>query len=95
MRIASAIESKQLLRFTYDGYVRTVEPHAYGVDTKGHQALRAYQVAGGSSSDEFRGWKLFHVHEIQCLTVMQETFSSARQGYKRGDKGLTTIYAQL
>jgi hypothetical protein len=95
MSIASAIQNKQLIRFTYDGYTRVAEPHTYGVDTKGHPALRAYQVSGGSSSGEFRGWKLFHVHEMHGLTILPETFASARQGYKRGDSAFTTIHAQL
>jgi len=95
MDISQAIAGKQLLAFTYDGYNRTVEPHTYGIDDKGHKALRAYQVGGGSSSGEYRGWKLFHVSDMHGLTVLAETFSHARQGYKRGDKAFSTIYAQL
>ena len=60
MSIASAIQSRNLLSFVYDGFRRTVEPHTFGVDAKGHAALRAYQVAGGSESGEYVGWKLFH-----------------------------------
>ncbi len=95
MEISQAIAGKQLITFSYDGYSRTVEPHTYGIDGKGHKALRAYQVGGGSSSGEYRGWKLFHVSEMRGLAVLPETFSSARQGYKRGDNAFSTIYAQL
>lgn len=95
MSITAAIAGRQLIRFIYDSNVRVVEPHTYGIDTKGHLALRAYQVSGGSSSGESRGWKLFHVREMHGITVLSETFSSARQGYKRGDTAFATIHAQL
>ena len=49
MPIAAAIQARRLLHFTYDGFRRTVEPHTYGTDRKGHKALRAYQVGGGSA----------------------------------------------
>ncbi|KQZ34219.1 hypothetical protein [Duganella sp. Root1480D1] len=93
--IPSAIKNKQLLSFIYDGYSRTVEPHTYGVDTKGHPALRAYQVGGGSDSGEFTGWKIFHVTEMRNLASTPTHFSGPRQGYKRGDKAFAVIHAQL
>ena len=95
MSIASAIQSRNLLSFVYDGFRRTVEPHTFGVDAKGHAALRAYQVAGGSESGEYVGWKLFHVNEMQSAAVQPQTFSGPRPGYKRGDKAFASIRAQL
>lgn len=95
MTIASAIRNRQLLSFSYDGYARVVEPHTYGIDGKGHYAVRAYQVRGGSESDEFVGWKLFHVSEIHQLTLLAEHFSGTRPQYKRGDKAFSTISAEL
>lgn len=93
--IPTAIHNKQLLSFTYDGYSRTVEPHTYGVDTKGHRALRAYQVGGGSDSGEFTGWKIFHVNEMRGLSTLPAQFAGPRHGYKRGDKAFSAIHAQL
>lgn len=52
MQIKTAIQNKQLLSFIYDGYPRVVEPHTYGLDKKGHPALRTYQIRGGSVIDE-------------------------------------------
>lgn len=95
MKISSAIKNKQLLSFTYDGYLRVVEPHTYGIDKKGHSAVRAYQVRGGSESGEYVGWKIFHVSEIQGLTDLQEYFTQARPQYKRNDSAFSTIHAQL
>jgi len=95
MTIASAIQHQQMLSFTYDGYARVVEPHCYGIDNKGHYALRAYQVRGGSESGEYVGWKLFHAQEIQQVSVLAEQFAAPRPGYKRGDKAFARIDAQL
>lgn len=95
MQISSAIQNKQLLSFVYDGYQRVVEPHTYGIDTKGHTALRAYQVRGGSDSGEDSGWKLFHVNEIRGLSMIQDHFSYARPKYKRNDSAFSSIRAQL
>ncbi|MBL0162512.1 MAG: hypothetical protein IPP82_02345 [Xanthomonadales bacterium] len=95
MAISQAISAKHLITFSYDGFMRTVEPHTYGIDGKGHEALRAFQVAGGSNSGEFVGWKLFHISEMGGITVLPTTFHNARHGYKRGDKAFSRIYAQL
>ncbi len=95
MEISQAITEKLLLTFSYDGHHRTVEPHTLGIDSKGHLALRAYQVAGSSSSGEYRGWKMFHVSEVSGLAVCSENFASARPGYKRGDHAFSAIHSQL
>jgi predicted DNA-binding transcriptional regulator YafY len=95
MSIALAIQNRNFLSFTYDGFTREVEPHCLGIDKKGHPALRAYQVAGGSESGEYVGWKLFHVNEIRNLHVLSKTFQQPRHGYKRGDKDMRQIQAEL
>ena len=95
MNIATAIQNKRLLSFLYDGFPRIVEPHTVGIDTKGHMALRAYQVGGRSDSGEDVGWKLFHVHEMRNVQVLLQSFSSPRAGYKREDKAFSSIAAQL
>ena len=95
MTIQTAIRNRNLLSFNYDGYSRTAEPHTYGIDGKGHHAIRAYQVAGGSSSGEYVGWKIFHVNDMRGLKVLPQQFAGQRPGYKRDDKAFSTILAQL
>lgn len=95
MSIATAIQGRNLLSFMYDGFRRIVEPHTFGMDTKGHMALRAYQVGGGSDSGENVGWKLFHVQEMRSVLVQPQAFAGPRPGYKRGDKAFASIMAQL
>lgn len=93
--ITSAIQNKQLISFNYRGYPRIAEPHTYGVDLKGHRALCAFQVAGGSSSGEEVGWKTFHIAEMEDLAVLPKKFSKARDGYQCGDKAFRMIIAEL
>ncbi|AJP49426.1 MAG: hypothetical protein FD187_356 [bacterium] len=95
MSIADAIRTRKLLQFSYDGHPRTVEPHTYGIDGKGHQALRAYQVRGGSESGEYVGWKLFHVAEMRGTAILNQGFTGPRNGYKKGDKAFARIMAEL
>jgi predicted DNA-binding transcriptional regulator YafY len=95
MFIALAIQNRNLLSFTYDGFAREVEPHCLGIDKNGHSALRAYQVAGGSESGKYVGWKMFHVNEMHSLNVLSKTFQQPRNGYKRGDKDMMRIQAEV
>ena len=95
MTLSSAIRNRQLISFTYDGFQRTVEPHTLGIDRKGHAALRAFQVAGGSHSGEYVGWKIFHVDDLRSLAIQSQHFSGTRQGYRRGDPAFQVIHAEL
>lgn len=93
--ICQAISDLQLISFIYDGQSRVVEPHTYGVDTKGHWALRAYQVRGYTKLGQLPDWRFFHVDRISGLTILQETFAGPRDGYKRGDKAFDTIHCEI
>jgi len=66
-----------------------------GIDTKGHPALRAYQTGGSSNSGNVPDWRLFHEADMANLSMLQTTFSSARDGYARGDPIFSTIHCQL
>lgn len=78
----------------YEGRHRVAEPHTYGIDKKGRRALRAYQVAGSSSSPQL-GWRIFHESSIRDLTLLSEGFTGTRPNYKRGDSDFRLIIAQL
>ena len=95
MSIDTAIRDKKLLSFTYDGYSRVVEPHAYGRDRKGDLMLRAFQVQGGSKSNNPVDWKVFCEHDMRTVQVLNQHFASPRPGYKRGDKLFAHIIAEL
>jgi len=93
--IQSAIHGLNLLSFDYEDFGRLVEPHTYGIDGKGHYAVRGYQIGGGSQSGESVGWKLFHVSEMRGLSVLPTKFAGPRPGYKRRDKAFRAILAEL
>lgn len=40
-------------------------------------------------------WRLIEVSEIVGLQISSEHFVGEASGYKRGDKGMITIYAEL
>ena len=93
--IIKAIHDKSILQFTYDGHSRTAEPHAVGLSTAGNDVLRCFQTAGTSSEGKVPDWKLMLLSDIRNLIVTSDHFSTPRPGYKTGDKGMPTIYAQL
>jgi hypothetical protein len=93
--IIQAIQQKQILELRYHGYSRLVEPHAYGIDKHGKEKLRCYQIAGGSVSNDPVDWKLLNVADAHSVHLTGRQFSSARHDYKRGDKAMQRIYAEL
>ena len=90
LTIARAIAEKRVLKFTYDGEPRVVEPHVYGRGVKGDDLLKCWQPNGFDG-----GWKLFRVSDMRTLHPTQESFSGPRQGYRRRDPALERIYAEL
>jgi hypothetical protein len=92
--ICRAIRERRLLTFFYEGGPRFVEPHAYGTTTQDNPGLRAFQTDGFSSTATM-GWKMFDMSKASHIRILETKFGSPRTGYKRGDKGLKAIDAQL
>ena len=84
--IIDAIRHHRTLTFVYHGEHRTVEPHTFGRDTKGHKALSAYQIN--------KGWRLFHLMEMMGLQA-GGGFHGTRPEYVRGDSRMEQIFAEL
>ena len=93
--LCQAIRERHVLTFSYDGYSRVVEPHCHGITTAGNEALRCYQVSGGSASGTVPGWHMMTTDKIIGLTVSPNSFSGTRPGYNRGDRGMSTIFCEL
>lgn len=96
MTLEAAIRDRLIVRFTYDGHHRVVQPATIGhhVST-GNLLLRGYQVAGSSSSGAPPKWDLFKISKIRDLTLSSDRFESDPPGYRRGDRHFRTIIAQL
>ena len=95
--IVSAIRSRHVLTFTYEGVQRTVEPHAVGISKiDGNDVMRCYQT-GGENTHQGEEWLLCELVKIKNLADTGTSFSGPRPGYKKGDNDMKRayIYAEL
>jgi hypothetical protein len=83
--LREAIEKKQLLQFTFKGFQRIAEPHAYGIKNN-KRMLLVYQIAGGTSSGSVPDWRLIPIDEIKNLGKTGQGFAAARE-LPSGDYG--------
>ena len=93
--ICDAIRARRLLRFVYEGYERIVEPHAYGVNTAGHEAVSAWLVAGWSASETAPGWRMYLLDAMRDVAALAERFDGTRAGYNPDDPHFVRLYCQL
>ena len=93
-KIWYAIKNQRLVSFNYNGMYRIVEPYCFGITTAGSKGLRAYQIDGYSASGQL-GWKLFNLENASSIQILDETFDGPRDGYKKGDRGMSHIYCEL
>jgi len=75
-QIYTAIEQTRMLRLTYHGKERVVEPHDHGV-LNGSVQLLGYQVSG-SSTRRLPNWLLMKTDEIVDLELLDQTFPGGR-----------------
>ena len=92
--IIEAINNREEISFTYSGLPRVAQPSAVGVSTKGNDILRCFQTQGGHITPGHE-WDLCTVSKISNLKLTGVIFNSDPRGYKRGDKGMQRIHAQL
>lgn len=94
MSIDRAIEQRRRLSFRYAGHLRIVEPHIWGMNTRGHEVLSAWQTGGSSRSDKL-GWKLFHVEHMHDLRLLGEHFEAPQPDYNPDDPHFESVWCQL
>lgn len=88
--IIAAISERHILEFTYDGQLRVVEPHAYGVNFEGDESLRAFQTNMREPD-----WRMFLLAKIQTLSATPRIFSGPRKDYYRNETAMDQIHTQL
>lgn len=93
--LITAISSRNVLSFSYKGYVRTVEPQTYGMSYTGRYVLRAYQASGESRSGQSKIAKLFDVAKISKLQKSGEHFRAALRSHNPQDSAMKVIFASL
>lgn len=91
--LRQALAHKQVIRFTYDGLERLVEPHAFGVTAGLKLMLRGYQTGGESNTG--LGWKLFDLGRAEDLELIEVNFITPRNGYRTGDGAMAMILDEL
>ncbi len=84
------------LGLEYNGSPRVVEVHAVGLSTAGKPCMRVYQLQGASNSGEDQGWKLMSLGKVFEMPKLMDIHSLApREGYRKGDLGMTQIFTEL
>ncbi|WP_444944109.1 hypothetical protein ACJJIK_02550 [Microbulbifer sp. ZKSA006] len=92
--IISAINNRKEISFTYSGLNRIAQPAAVGLSTRGNEVLRCYQTEGGHITSGHE-WDLCYLSKISNLQLTGNTFAFNPPGYKRGDRGMQDIFAEL
>jgi len=92
--ILTAILETRLLRFTYHGKPRIVEPQDYGIQ-KGTANLFTYQIAGESSSSRLPDWRKFAVLSMSNLELLDQTFPGSRAVPSQRHQEWDVLYARV
>jgi len=90
--ICSAIRSRKIIQFYYNGGYRTVEPYCYGIGRTGNELLRAFQTGGYSESGNPVQWKLFSVNKMSNISITDDEFPGDRPEYNPKDSAMVKIY---
>lgn len=95
--LLQAITERRVVVFNYDGRRRVVEPHAYGDSRRGRGLLRGYETDASETDPATRppGWALFSVSKMGDVELSDRTFAEPRAGYRRGDRKMLRIHAEL
>jgi len=93
--IVAAIRERAVLKFTYNGEERLVEPQTYGLSIAGREVLRGYQRAGGSHSGEANMAKLFDLRKMSNLKKTGERFADALPQHNPQDSAMIDVFETL
>ena len=78
--IKQAIQNRECITCSYNGYKRRMTPHVIGTKNGTEQAL-FYQYGGqsssGLSSDPTKNWRCIPVNKIQDLRINSDSFQTA------------------
>ena len=89
-----AVTNKRLVKLSYGGSLRAVEPHDYGVQ-KGAVRLLGYQQQSFGPKKSEPGWRLFDVAKITDLAVLETTFKGSRGASHQNHYVWDIVYARV
>jgi hypothetical protein len=91
-RLCTAIRSRTLLEFDYEGMPRIVAPYCHGTTSKNVEVLRAIQVGGASRSGGFGFGKLWHISKMQNVRNTSERFVPTDPNYNPDDSVMSRVH---
>ncbi len=92
--LTNAINDRMEISFMYSGISRIGVPAALGKSRQSNEVLRIYQSEGGHVNPNHE-WDLCLVSGLSNVETTGKTFSVDPPGYKKGDKGMSSIYTEL
>lgn len=93
--INGAIKQRRILSVFYDGSSRLVEPHVYGINSAGHEAVSCYQIGGGSASGNPEGWKMLWISKLGSVTMNEQKFIPRTSRSPWADSPMRQVFAQV
>jgi len=75
--IIQAIKSLKLIKLTYDGQTRLVEPHVLGYKNYELELL-TWQFSNESELGNKEGWRTFQLKKISSLQIIDQNFNGPR-----------------
>jgi len=93
--ICSAIDSRSVISFYYNGGQRIAEPFCHGSGKRGQELLRAFQIGGYSESGNPVQWKLFRVGQMTDIIETGQRFDGYRPEYTPYDSAMRTIHCAV
>ncbi len=80
-----ALQKHRIVSFRYDGLIRIVGPHTYGITIARHEAWSGYQIGGFSRSMNPPSWRLYLLSDMRNLIVTDAMFGDVRLDYNSDD----------
>ena len=90
-----AIANKRLLRLTYEGAPRIVEPHDYGL-LNGVRRLFVFQLEKAGHLDRrMHVWRLLDLPKFEGCLVLEDTFTGTRAVAGQRHHRWDVLYARV
>jgi hypothetical protein len=76
-QLLDAITARHQVSFIYQGKLRIVEPHDYGIQ-KETPRLLSYQIGGQSGSGPLPNWRMFDLNKMSEFKMLDALFAGNR-----------------
>ena len=64
-------------------------------NNKDKESLSAFQISGEHVSNDVHNWHFFTVSKMIDTTMLQDVFSTHRNGYTKDDSRMTKIFCEI